>query len=316
MCRFLSSLVAISVAIFGTSCSKGKWELVSSAKFADAAVILSLEFFDSKHGFAATPFGILETRDGGRTWADRGEAADDFVFQFLQFQDPLNGWAFGAAFEGGAKVSGVLSTRDGGATWVVRESGGSGLITAAELCSSQFSLAAAGDSLLVSTDSGFHWPTKFTLMGPDAALWGVTCTGPSGAVAVGRNGKVVRSSDAGETWDAVEVPTSSHLTRAYFDGELTWTVGLQGTVLVSSDRGSTWQSRSIPSTESLFDIKFLGPRGWIVGSRGVILESTDHGSTWALVPSPVTSDLATIFVLDPNRVWIGGDGFTVLKRNS
>ena len=314
MGQITAVLLAGGLIVSSVSCSKAKWEVVSTAKFSDAAPVLSVEFLDGQHGGIATSAGLAETVDGGRTWSERRDIGDGFVFQLLRFRSPGNGWAFGAALEGETKVSRVLNTLDGGLSWIARESGGTGLITSADFCSSQFALAAAEGSLLVSRDDGLHWPTSFSLKTSGGHLWGVACTGVSEAVAVGRNGMVVRTTDAGASWTAVRVETTRHLTRAYYDGVLTWILGENGTLLVSGDKGETWQARSASTEETLLDIKLSGSNGWIVGTRGLILESTDSGGTWERVPSPVTSDLAAISARASCEVWIGGEGFTILKR--
>ena len=82
------------------------------------------------------------------------------------------------------------------------------------------------------------------LASPDAAerlLLDVAASG-SRIVAVGEQGHIVISDDAGSTWSHAQVPVSLMLTGVTFSGDArAWAVGHDGLVLTSEDAGATWQ---------------------------------------------------------------------------
>jgi photosystem II stability/assembly factor-like uncharacterized protein len=97
-----------------------------------------------------------------------------------------------------------------------------------------------------SIDRGASWSSiDITSVG----LYGVTF-GNNIFVAVGDNGKIVRSTDNGSSWTAVTSPTSLDLNAVGFaDGTSTFAaVGDNGTIVLSTDNGSSWSSKSADNT--------------------------------------------------------------------
>lgn len=64
------------------------------------------------------------------------------------------------------------------------------------------------------------------------------------------------------------------------DGQLV-AVGLRGVILRSEDAGTSWQQVPTPVSSDLLDVSFVSSRqGWAVGQDGVVLVSADGGKTW------------------------------------
>lgn len=109
----------------------------------------------------------------------------------------------------------------------------------------------------------------------DSTLW-----------AVGANGKIVRSEDAGKNWVVQAVPITSHLQDiAAWDSKNAVVVGNDGVVLYTQDAGVTWQQADAPVNDvvnKLLDVKvFAEGEAWAVGAFGTILLSHDYGQTWS-----------------------------------
>ncbi|WP_210397438.1 YCF48-related protein [Motiliproteus sediminis] len=63
-------------------------------------------------------------------------------------------------------------------------------------------------------------------------------------VAVGERGHVVRSEDAGQSWQQAEVPVSVTLTSVHLvDDQYGWAAGHDGVVLVTDDGGRRWRKQ-------------------------------------------------------------------------
>lgn len=151
------------------------------------------------------------------------------------------------------------------------------------------------------------------------------------AIAVGRAGTLVRTSDAGLTWGGVvplpyfgtDVRDITDIARV--DANRLVAVG-GNLAMTSADNGATWSAAtvSLPNGLLLKDVYFTGvtTRGtsalasalWAGG--GFILRSTDGGQSWATVASPdrglnsvtYVSDTAAIAVGDLTRVMRSSDG--------
>jgi len=103
-------------------------------------------------------------------------------------------------------------------------------------------------------------------------------------VAVGERGHILVSTDGGEAWRQVEVPTRTMLTAVFFhDGKLGWAVGHDALILRSTDGGETWrQVHHDPEAGGpLFDVYFTDDkRGFAIGAYGLFLESRNGGESW------------------------------------
>ena len=101
-------------------------------------------------------------------------------------------------------------------------------------------------------------------------------------VVVGNHGLVLRSTDAGATWQRHEVegwPSLIDL-AACPDGRLA-ALAAESQVLVSSDDGQNWTAHPIPTEESPQGITCdPANRLWVVGSFSTIIVSADGGENW------------------------------------
>lgn len=117
-------------------------------------------------------------------------------------------------------------------------------------------------------------------------FYGVAVTNETVIWAVGRNGKIVRSDDKGQSWMQQASNGNAHLQSiAAWDAMRALAVGNNGVVLVTADAGKTWQpATTVPSNAE--QQKYIrvrtGPdgRAWIVGEFGLIVESRDFGANW------------------------------------
>ncbi|MDM0111435.1 YCF48-related protein [Variovorax sp. J22R133] len=106
-----------------------------------------------------------------------------------------------------------------------------------------------------------------------------------GFVAVGDHGVVLRSADAGKTWQqAATVPVDAQLNSVSFVSDKEgWAAGHGGTVLHTADGGATWSLQRSATTEDrpLFAIHFFDAQhGVAVGLWSLVLVTEDGGKTW------------------------------------
>ena len=104
---------------------------------------------------------------------------------------------------------------------------------------------------------------------------------------------------------------------AHANGDTFVIVGYRGEVLRSTDAGKTWQEVPRPTELSLTDVEFVGEYGWAAGQGGMIVHSRDCGQTWNTQPSNTDVTLMAIsFAPDKLHGWASGDLSTVVSTEN
>jgi photosystem II stability/assembly factor-like uncharacterized protein len=111
-------------------------------------------------------------------------------------------------------------------------------------------------------------------------------------IAVGARGDVLLSDD-GQSWRQVGMPTRTTFTAVTAIDAQVWAVGHDGMILHSADAGETWQvQRKDPWQAAdaggdptmgapLLDVLFLDERrGFAIGAYSLALQTADGGETW------------------------------------
>ncbi|MGC4067167.1 MAG: YCF48-related protein [Polyangiaceae bacterium] len=123
-------------------------------------------------------------------------------------------------------------------------------------------------------------PLEATVHVANPNLFVVRFAGEIG-IAIGSDGAVLRSTDAGRRWLPAVTTTDQPLSDVVIYGTTVIAVGAKGTILTSSDGGQRFTSRSWGGTEELRAV-IRAPSGRFVavGDHGVVLASKDGGQTW------------------------------------
>ena len=137
--------------------------------------------------------------------------------------------------------------------------------------------AAAGDSVLRTTDHGAHWLS---------ASLPATFTGSVGGVAF------------------------ADLTHG-------WASGDGGQIVATTDGGVSWAEQATPVSVHLRDIDCVNPqRAWAVGEQGTIVRTVNGGDSWVVQDSDTDLDLTGIACRPSGEVWVVGAGGAILARNA
>ncbi len=138
--------------------------------------------------------------------------------------------------------------------------------------------------------------------------------------AVGNNGRVIRSDNAGQDWRIQDTGTKNHLQSiAAWDSESAIVVGDLATVLVTDDGGASWTKIPIEVYEfgdQLLQVS-LDPKldqAWISGTMGTVLRSVDRGRTWTMMHAQEDLAWNDILITASGRVWLVGE-FGRLQRS-
>jgi hypothetical protein len=97
---------------------------------------------------------------------------------------------------------------------------------------------------------------------------------------------------------------------------LGWAVGFDGRILKTTDGGQTWISQTSGTTANLFSVSFVSDsKGWAVGNNGTIISTIDGGLTWNSDASGVSSSISLfgVFFRNQSLGWAVGSNGTILK---
>lgn len=279
-------------------------------------MLLDVSFLpnDPKHGFLlGTRQTLLETKDGGRTWAAReipSAEDEDFNYRFnsISFEGD-EGWIVG-------KPAILLRTADGGATWqrvplssrlpgtpvLIKATGSKG----AEMVTDE-------GAIYVTSNGGYNWKAAVEET-VSATLNRTVSSGISGAsyytgtfstvnrspqgnyVAVSSRGNFYLTWEPGQPyWQPHNRASARRIQNMGWrsDGGL-WVLVRGGGLLLSEGTGVTEDFQEVPIASRGFGVLDVGYRSnseaWAAGGSGVLLKTQDGGRTW--VRDRVADDLA------------------------
>jgi len=136
--------------------------------------------------------------------------------------------------------------------------------------------------------------------------------------AVGDFGIVLRTTDGGSSWHAIDTKIGRSFYGVFFlNKAVGWVVGSRGTVVKTTDGGKTWHPHQSGTKNRLYQIRFASDDvGWIVGDQGMILHTTDGGEHWEVQESGTNQQLCDLAVLDAQRVYVAGKFGTLLYTDN
>ncbi len=251
--------------LFVTHDGGARWERIISANGGVNGTLptiwsLTIDPVDPDILFAGTrPAGVYRSRDGGRHWkkltidaARECSIGEAFVTSLVV--DPDDHWMVLA----GVEIDGVFRSRDGGETWTHLETGlYDPDIHAVTIAATQPKrlYASTAREMFVSEDLGDTWhplgiKEKWPL--PYARGMAVKADDPSvlfagcGETTTGEKGHVLRTTDFGETWEILRLPSQPNATvwglaTHPADANRIVAFSLFGEVYVTEDAGASWR---------------------------------------------------------------------------
>ena len=215
----------------------------------------------------------------------------------------------------------ILLTNDGGLTWGVvhddPEFETPLLDVAFTDADHAFAIGAYG-LFMDSKDGGKTWETRSILPeGGDRHLNAITKLGDGTLVIVGELGTVLRSADAGMTWQPVASPYDGTLfgVRAVGDTEVVG-FGMRGKIVRSNDSGVSFTEVASPVLTSLFG-SALSTNGQLllVGQSGEVLSSRDGGLTFSQSKVEGSPMLTSVIETPTGALAFGEQGAHPIRLN-
>jgi photosystem II stability/assembly factor-like uncharacterized protein len=294
---------------------------------------------------------ILHCSDGsGTSWESQTSGVDKQLHSVF-FLDDQKGWAVGLERT-------ILHTSDGGQSWEVQSSGSNTHLYSVFIINESvgyacgYDLSSSKGIILKTTNGGTYWPGQIN-PALNNRLRSIYFKDIDNGVAVGENGTVLYTTNAGLNWYLADSKTTSFLMDADYDnqgngyavgydGVITYTsdfgqnwnlqnsgtenilygvsgnriVGETGTILRSTNAGQAWEFESTGFTDKLLSLCFVSDNsGYATGVDGKIYHTTDGGLTWPLLPTNITVGLGKVQFINPDTGWVASSHYIYRTTN-
>jgi len=271
-------LVGSRGKIFRSTDSGKSWLAIPSGT---RKTLYSVSFSNAKVGWISGQSGvILHTAEGGQTWAQQDRGTQKHLFG-ISFGDAQNGCAVG-------DWSIIVVTDDGGNTWRDASLKEDVLLYDIHMADAKNGCAVGEfGGIYLTNDGGRNW-TKSQSPNPEGlSLFCMTWDGDS-VYAGGLDGLILYSKDRGKTWARAKSLVTKSIYGISLLGQTGWAVGDSGTVLRTADAGATWQAVVVPEAYKLFWLKAVRGHnsnsedryGFAAGANGLYVNIEQQQLTW------------------------------------
>lgn len=181
----------------------------------------------------------------------------------------------------------ILRTADAGKTWKQVFSDAAAetpLFDVVQLDATRAFAIGAYGLFLETVDGGTTWSSRFILPeGEDRHLNAIAKLADGTLMIAGEAGTILRSTDAGATWQKVESPyAGSYFGVQPLGGTQVMMYGMRGKLLRSDDNGASFVEVTVPIATSLFGSAVAADgRVLVAGQNGELLISRDGAQTFA-----------------------------------
>ena len=250
---------------------------------------------------------IYYTSDYGLSWELQSPLPYGPNLMGVCFVSEEQGWAVGATGQ-------ILHTSNG-LDWVSQNSSVINDLCEVFFVDSLRGWAVGYEVILRTSDGGLTWLDTTV----NAVLDDVYFIDSLRGWACGWLGKILCTSNGGNSWDAIGNITLYDLSGIYFSDSLKgWSVGSTGScdgcIYQTQNGGYTWQAQySIDECylSRIFGLDSL--RLWVSSSQqGKILWTTNGGNNWNIESLPVVNHLERLFFKDSDTGWVVGHYGTLM----
>ncbi len=161
-----------------------------------------------------------------------------------------------------------------------------------------------------STTSGINWTHVWNVADMNALSFINSSTG----LAAGNNGRILKTTDGGLTWNVIVTSVSENLYAIdWANASICWAVGQAGRILKSSNYGNSWFTQTNTLSDDLKAVYMPDPlNGFIAGgnSRELVLSTINGGNTWFSLLNEPGNFLTGIYVIPNNnyKIAVGSNG--------
>lgn len=294
---------------------------------------------DAPTGSPTERADVWQTDDKGATWTNTtGGAAHPFVsgedikaVGCAALDRSTSRWFAAREIVAGEKLK-IAYSDDSGTTWTlvtITESINAEGVADADalfvLDRDHLWVASTEGAVYFSSDAGVTWAEQTGAQTASASesLNAIKFIDTLVGYAAGENGSLIKTTDGGETWEAVTEPSSNHLTALHVFTPFRLIVGTAvGTLYETWNSGDDWESKTYSgqaATDTIEDVEFSNDlTGFMIVNTSAPLgsahRSLDGGHTWEKLTVPTNAGFNALTVANENLAFIvgndvGGTGF-------
>lgn len=293
-----------------------------------SATIRKISFYSSTEGFAAFDGNVAFSVDGGKSWNSRPVTANNVNFRSYPVNGLIRFEADGVhaidqqhflVYGSYGYANAVLYSADNGATYTLvfyslaQHQTDQFMIRDLKMAGNNIVFAVDHDRIMRSLDNGFNW--DIIRSDPGNKFFSISAIG-SNVFVFGVN-KILRSSNAGDSWVSLNTPG---LVRSGFflNTQEGWLCaesadGQTQGIYKTTDGGVNWTLISNAGQVYMPDVMYFlnNQSGFAFDSyHNVALKTSDGGKFWEKLliegtPRPFT--FYDLFVLNSTHLWIAGN---------
>ncbi|MCE7855648.1 MAG: T9SS C-terminal target domain-containing protein [Ignavibacteria bacterium CHB3] len=213
---------------------------------------------------------------GTGVWTELNPKVPRVTYLGLHFVNKDTGWACG---QSGA----VIKTMDGGSSWTILSTPVTNLLLKTHSYNGQIVLVTGYDGIILrSSDGGENFIQVTSGVGNGYDLWGVQMLNDTLGWVCGLNQTLLKTTDAGLTWQSVSTGLNQHYWSLDFIDEQYGMIACGGgKILKTTDGGSGWTQIQAGDTRALYTIDVIDSLHIAAaGANGKNVYSSDSGVTW------------------------------------
>lgn len=260
---------------------------------------LDIHFYDDLNGIVFGDYfnGNAKTTDGGKTWSFISKFRSD-QYQ-VSFYDKMHGFVI-------VTNNWAYFTNDGGQTfyetdWTAPHVGHLFIMDYHMLTKDIILGVGVNGIIMKSINAGKTWE-KYEGFSFVNFLYSIACINDNTYYACGQVGKIVKTTNGGQSWTETDLPLNNDLRKIYFLNEnVGFAGGTYGTLVKTTNGGDSWSTIRTGLRFPIMEIHFFNSSlGYIVTTAGEIAKTTNAGETWELicVGSYGVSDLTKVYFKD------------------
>ena len=260
---------------------------------------------DAQHAWACAPGRtVFQTSNGGNQWDSIAPVSwPDSGVSGLASVDTLWGWVL---FNDGN----VWATTNSGRTWSFRGNTGSIGWKHLSFVDPSWGWAVGDRGIVHSSDGGRTWQSQSAYGLKDVV--GVT---RMRAWAVGDSGRLLATTNGGESWVLQNSNITYNLLSISFADTLNGIVGSQeNLVLVTRNGGADWDTSRVANRKTRDVFLIDSAYGWAVGDDGNIQRTIDGGYTWETIFN--RQNLVAVHFISRDTGWVAAEDSPNIYRTS
>lgn len=296
--------VAAGGVLISSTNAGGRWTLRMSGRANDYT---GVQFVTDLRGYVIGQNGlILLTGNGGTSFTDRSRPLS-LPFNALYFTGNNTGYVSG-------NNGNIISTTNSGGSWTALNPGTNRHVYGMYFFDINRGYVVGSRGYIARTNNrGVNWETVAPGTGT-VDFRDIGFFDDDHGIIIGEGGWISRSKGGSSWDRVSVPSMENLRALKILDETTAIAVGRSGTLLKTSDQGRSWRQINVDYTRNFNDVEFLDESvGFVVGDKGLVLKTSDAGETWERVITGTFQNFTGISFGDLSTGYAVGENGTFFK---